>query len=132
MGYSNNETTFKLKNIGAYKNVVRLLFILWKEHPFFATLLCLTTTILGIIPALELWVTGRLVDQFSSLFSNSDLSLTPVVINGLILIALMIGHNWIRIFSETIQDYLRDKVAGELQQEILEKSYNIELSFFRT
>lgn len=113
------------------RNIIRLFFYLWQESRFFTVLLFFLTIILGIIPAAELWVIGLMVNKISEVFNAGEVIvanlLTPLFI---VLIGMMLMRNWIRLLSDGIQDYLRDKVGGKLQKEVIEKASEVELGFY--
>lgn len=127
----NNEAAFNLKDVSAFQNGLRFLRLLWRESPLFSAALAAATVIRGLIPVVELWLMGRLVDQLSTVLgSETSPDLTPVYTTAVLLVGLMMSRNWVRHLAEGIEDYLRDRVGARLQQGVIEKAYRVELSFF--
>lgn len=120
-----------MPSVTPIKNVFRLLSYLWDESRFLSMLLLIVTIILGVIPAAELWVIGVIVDHLADEVNNaSNFVVTNLILFAILLIGLMISRNWLRILSDGIQDYLKPKVSGKLQQQVMEKSSTIDLEFY--
>ena len=126
---SNNESTFNMSDIRAFRHAFRLLLILWKESPLFSTILAIGTFLTGLVPVAELWVIGYLVNQLAD-YMNGEIAISAIYGTIVILIVVMLFNRWINILSGGIQDYLRNKVAGRLRHQIHEKAYSLELAFF--
>lgn len=111
--------------------MIRLLSFLWKESFLLSTFLLLLTILLGIIPASELWVIGLMINDISeAIINEGNLFLTRLIPLAALLIGLMLMRNWFRILSDGIQDYLKPKVAGKLQEQVMEKASSVDLEFY--
>lgn len=125
----NNEAVFRLGDVRAFRNVLRLTAMLCKEHWLLASAMMAATVVQGLIPVAELAVTGHLVNLMSALLTQGG-PLSPLYVSLLVLVGLMACRNWVSLASDAVQDYLRDRVSGRLQQQIVEKAYSLELAFF--
>lgn len=126
-----SENKMNLSHSDSVKSILRFIGLYIKQGSLLVVLLGIISLLLGLIPMFQLIVTSKIVDHFSAFVSFSRQELLIPIYRYLVLLSLlMVTANWLRVLAEGLQEKIRIKFEVWIQTEILQKSHQLDLTFY--
>lgn len=121
-----------LENLFSFLWLTRKVFgLVWQAHPVYTALVLVTNLILGVMPAVHIWI-GKLVVDAVVLGIGGDVSAGIVRVAGLLLLGLIVS-----LFGdgmESLSLYCWENLEGQVDRffhlEVLEKSLSLDLAYW--
>jgi ATP-binding cassette subfamily B protein len=112
-----------IQGYGYSRTLIRALALLWKVSPWETTFLFLTLVLQGMIPAVGVWITQKVVDTVStSLTEGETLDISVLILFVIAWSASLLLSAILSPWEETVQGNLNEKAIAHFNLQLMEKS----------
>lgn len=110
-------------------NVARLV---WGTSRVFATGLAIATLIQSVLPAMQVWLTGQLIDAVvAGLNTGGDSTpVRSVVILSAIQLSILLASSLMQSLGNICQQSLQEKLAIRVQLDVMQHAESLDLAHF--
>ncbi len=115
-----------------WKSTVRVFRLVWQTSPTLALALATMTLLMSVIPAAQVWLAGRLIDEVVEGIAGGSGNeyLRPIVIVAVAQLLLFLAASLFQTLSNISQQLLQERLAIHVQLSIMEHADRLDLADF--
>jgi ATP-binding cassette subfamily B protein len=115
-----------------WNSTVRVFRLVWQTSKWQTLALAILTLLLAVIPAAQVWLAGRLIDEVASGIGAGDLDpyIRSIVILAIAQLLLFLGSSLFQTLSNIDQQLLQEKLTIHVQLMIMRHANSLDLSDF--
>jgi ATP-binding cassette subfamily B protein len=115
-----------------WKATVRVFRLVWETSPRLTLALAVMTLLLSVIPAGQVWLAGRLIDEVATGISGGGGNeyIRPIIILAIIQLLLFLGASLFQTLGNISQQLLQEKLAIHVQMSIMRHANTLDLADF--
>jgi ATP-binding cassette subfamily B protein len=112
--------------------MVRVFELVWQTSRLLTLTLGVMTLLLSLIPAGQVWIAGRLIDEVAEGIAGGggDEYIRPIVILAVLQLLLFLGGSLFQTLSNISQQLLQEQLAIHVQLSIMEHANTLDLADF--
>jgi ATP-binding cassette subfamily B protein len=124
--------SFERNVLGTLRSIRRVFSLVWETSKLFTLVVFVTTLILALIPAAQIWVAGELINQVAAAIhvGGGYLYEREVIILAVIQLVLFLLANILRSASSLSQVLLGERLRYHVQQLIMRHANSLDLADF--
>ncbi len=110
----------------------RVFQLVWQTSRLLTISLAVTTILLSVIPAGQVWLAGQLIDEVAAgiVGGGGDEYLRPIVIIAILQLLIFLGGSLFQTLSNISQQLLQERLAIHVQQAIMSHANLLDLADF--
>lgn len=115
-----------------WNSTVRVFQLVWETSKWQTIALAALTLVLAVIPAAQVWLAGRLIDEVASGIGAEDIDpyIRSIVILAIAQLLLFLGSSLFQTLSNVDQQLLQEKLTIHVQLMIMRHANSLDLSDF--
>jgi ATP-binding cassette subfamily B protein len=115
-----------------WTSTVRVFQLVWQTSKWQTLALAILTLLLSVIPALQVWLAGELIDEVASGISADDLDpyIRSIVILAIAQLIIFLAGSLFQTLSNIDQQLLQEKLTIHVQQMIMRHANTLDLADF--
>jgi ATP-binding cassette, subfamily B, bacterial len=118
--------------VETWRSTGRVFRLVWETSPLLTLTLALMTLLQSVIPAGQVWLAGRLIDEVADgiMTGGGDEHIRPIVILAGLQLLLFLGASLFQTLSNISQQLLQERLAIHVQLSIMDHANSLDLSDF--
>ncbi len=106
--------------------------LVWETSPRLTLMLATMTLLMSVIPAAQVWLAGRLIDEVVAGITGGGGNeyIRPVIILAIIQLVLFLGASLFQTLSNISQQLLQERLAIHVQMSIMRHANTLDLADF--
>jgi ATP-binding cassette subfamily B protein len=117
---------------GTWRSLARVFGLVWSTSRRLTVSLAVVTLLQSVVPVLQVWLAGRLIDEVVTAISKGggNETIRPVVVLAAAQLALFLGSGLLQTLGNISQQLLQEQLAIHVQLLIMEHANTLDLADF--
>jgi ATP-binding cassette, subfamily B, bacterial len=115
-----------------WRSTDRVFHLVWQTSPALTITLAVMTLLLSVVPAGQVWLAGRLIDEVVAGIAGGggDEYIRPIAILAVLQLLLFVGGSLFQTLSNISQQLLQERLAIHVQLSIMDHANSLDLADF--
>ncbi len=115
-----------------WRGIVRVMRLVWSTSRVLTSTLAVTNLLQSIVPVLQVWLAGRLIDEVVEGFNagGGDEHIRDVVVLAAIQLGILVGSSLVQTLANISQQLLQEQLAIHVQLQIMGHANTLDLADF--
>jgi len=115
-----------------WRSVVRVMALVWATSPKLTTALGVSSLFQSVMPAAQVWLAGRLIDEVVAGIAagGTEEHVRAIVVIAVVQLALLLGSSLLQTLSNISQQLLQEGLSIHVQLQIMRHAATLDLADF--